>query len=368
MQTTWIEHGTVSGREALLLRSAEVQPLFGRFSDWTPLSRLQSPSPFLLASATGWVGAAGNRNFYKCFTAMRHYTPTSIRLLFPKGPETCACKGKCYVNSSLQGGICCGQPAAIGSRVLSFTTGWVGSAVAPEIPPSKVRCPWTCLAKPPKPLQSLSGGPAPPWNQLLQGAPHPLRERCACPPPCRKPRPAVAHLAAHHSLTSQGALLTSTLPKRRRRHSSSHLSRRNPPKGGHLTSSQVFAHDPCTSPSTNAARPRIGHHRRLPFCTTHTPSPHPTPRAGPHNAQLPPPTARRTPPINVSNPSAVSFAHQTPCRTHSKTLSHASDVRWLPPTAAGSVYLRMCLRAAASHRTRTPHTLHGECRRGTHLR
>ncbi len=63
MQTTWIEQGTVNGREALLPRSVEVQPLFGRFSDWTPLSRLQSPSPFLLAFATGWVLQAGSRIF-----------------------------------------------------------------------------------------------------------------------------------------------------------------------------------------------------------------------------------------------------------------------------------------------------------------
>ena len=34
LQTTWLEHGIVSGRVALLLRSAEIQPLFGRFSDW----------------------------------------------------------------------------------------------------------------------------------------------------------------------------------------------------------------------------------------------------------------------------------------------------------------------------------------------
>ncbi len=31
MQTTWLERGTVSGRVALLLRSAEIQPLFERF-------------------------------------------------------------------------------------------------------------------------------------------------------------------------------------------------------------------------------------------------------------------------------------------------------------------------------------------------
>ena len=35
LQTTWLEPGIVSGRVALLLRSAEIQPAFGRFSDWT---------------------------------------------------------------------------------------------------------------------------------------------------------------------------------------------------------------------------------------------------------------------------------------------------------------------------------------------
>ena len=34
MQTTWLERGTVSGRVALLLRSAEIQPLFIDLSDW----------------------------------------------------------------------------------------------------------------------------------------------------------------------------------------------------------------------------------------------------------------------------------------------------------------------------------------------
>jgi hypothetical protein len=43
LQTTWLEHGIVSGRVALLLRSAEIQPLFGRFSDWTqnPITHTQ---------------------------------------------------------------------------------------------------------------------------------------------------------------------------------------------------------------------------------------------------------------------------------------------------------------------------------------
>lgn len=46
LQTTLLELGIVSGRVALLLRSAEIQPVFGRFvtewqSPFTPLSTLQ---------------------------------------------------------------------------------------------------------------------------------------------------------------------------------------------------------------------------------------------------------------------------------------------------------------------------------------
>ncbi len=35
LQTTWPKRGIVSGRVALLPRSAEIQPPFHRFSDWT---------------------------------------------------------------------------------------------------------------------------------------------------------------------------------------------------------------------------------------------------------------------------------------------------------------------------------------------
>ena len=35
LQTTWLERGIVSGRVALLLRSAEIHPLFERFVRWT---------------------------------------------------------------------------------------------------------------------------------------------------------------------------------------------------------------------------------------------------------------------------------------------------------------------------------------------
>ena len=49
LQTTWFERGTVSGRVALLLRSAEIQPLFGRFV------RLELFPITWFATATGWA-------------------------------------------------------------------------------------------------------------------------------------------------------------------------------------------------------------------------------------------------------------------------------------------------------------------------
>lgn len=51
LQTTWTEHGIVSGREALLLRSAEIQPLLPRFSDWTFVT--ESPNPPTTPFPTG---------------------------------------------------------------------------------------------------------------------------------------------------------------------------------------------------------------------------------------------------------------------------------------------------------------------------
>ena len=50
LQTTWLERGTVSGRVALLLRSAEIQPLFEDLSDWASCSNhpLSSPGAFML--------------------------------------------------------------------------------------------------------------------------------------------------------------------------------------------------------------------------------------------------------------------------------------------------------------------------------
>ena len=57
LQTTWLEHGIVSGRVALLLRSAEIQPAFERFSDWTqhPITPPLTTHTQLCVTARGWV-------------------------------------------------------------------------------------------------------------------------------------------------------------------------------------------------------------------------------------------------------------------------------------------------------------------------
>jgi hypothetical protein len=49
LQTTLLELGIVSGRVALLLRSAEIQPVFGRFS----MNGISHSPPPWLANATG---------------------------------------------------------------------------------------------------------------------------------------------------------------------------------------------------------------------------------------------------------------------------------------------------------------------------
>jgi hypothetical protein len=66
LQTTWPKRGIVSGRVALLPRSAEIQPPFHRFSDW--IHKVQSPhSPttlqninclWLLEGALSWYASA----------------------------------------------------------------------------------------------------------------------------------------------------------------------------------------------------------------------------------------------------------------------------------------------------------------------
>ena len=59
LQTTWLERGTVSGRVALLLRSAEIQPLFEDLSDWASCSNhpLSSPGAFMLQGGFWGFGA-----------------------------------------------------------------------------------------------------------------------------------------------------------------------------------------------------------------------------------------------------------------------------------------------------------------------
>ena len=57
MQTTWMRRGTVSGRVALLLRSAEIQPPSHDLFDWFLHQGIQSPLPFLLL-ADGYRVAA----------------------------------------------------------------------------------------------------------------------------------------------------------------------------------------------------------------------------------------------------------------------------------------------------------------------
>ena len=52
LQTTLLELGIVSGRVALLLRSAEIQPVFGRFVEWF------IHSPLLLVTFTSRAGSS----------------------------------------------------------------------------------------------------------------------------------------------------------------------------------------------------------------------------------------------------------------------------------------------------------------------
>lgn len=113
---------------------------------------------------------------------------------------------------------------------------------------------------------------------------------CRCARNSAKQGP-LPRLPPQHVSPSQGFE-----PSKRCRRHLLDLSRPHPPKGGHPTSSQLYAHDPCTSHPPTTARPRIRHRRRLPICSIHTPSPHPTPQAGAQNAHLPSLTTRRTPP------------------------------------------------------------------------
>ena len=70
MQTTWLERGTVSGRVALLLRSAEIQPLFIDLSDWIHQSNPPSNSSNGCPRLQGGLparGSAGGKGDAVCF-------------------------------------------------------------------------------------------------------------------------------------------------------------------------------------------------------------------------------------------------------------------------------------------------------------
>lgn len=69
LQTTWLERGIVSGRVALLLRSAEIHPLFERFVRWT-MSIL--PSSSWLAMTLGGAGAQVQSGAAKSQGAQQH--------------------------------------------------------------------------------------------------------------------------------------------------------------------------------------------------------------------------------------------------------------------------------------------------------
>ena len=92
MQTTWLERGTVSGRVALLLRSAEIQPLFIDLSDW-----MLHPIP----PSTPMRGRNYRVSWFFNFSTKAQPHVRSDRVLGSRIP-CCSCY------SCLQ--LCCGQP------------------------------------------------------------------------------------------------------------------------------------------------------------------------------------------------------------------------------------------------------------------
>jgi hypothetical protein len=95
-----------------------------------------------LAFATGWVLQAGSR----IFTSAPQICATLPSFDWAPPPQR-ARRGVCLQRKMLCQLFTTGWallPANSqqqSAQVLSFATGWAGSAVAPEIPPSKVRCP-----------------------------------------------------------------------------------------------------------------------------------------------------------------------------------------------------------------------------------
>ena len=75
LQTTWPKRGIVSGRVALLPRSAEIQPPFHRFSDWTPNRpiTLHTLPTHLRGAARGCLAG------WLAGSAERHIQPRSSR-------------------------------------------------------------------------------------------------------------------------------------------------------------------------------------------------------------------------------------------------------------------------------------------------
>ena len=128
LQTTWPKRGIVSGRVALLPRSAEIQPPFHRFSDWTstcsitlttlhlPQTTLAAPRsrvPLCCTSPTSQAralasSAAGQRAGLTARAAASHRTsrrPQSQPATLPREPSDCP-------RSTCGGPCCCLRPDA----------------------------------------------------------------------------------------------------------------------------------------------------------------------------------------------------------------------------------------------------------------
>jgi hypothetical protein len=157
LQTTWTEHGIVSGRVALLLRSAEIQPAFDRFSDWTP-PRLQSPPTHTSPRGQPATGRV---------PPYRSQRPTAQRGARPR-PRLGTRSHSAALHSRHRRSGC--RPAGLpASRARRRT--------APRDSQEAVAVPLDPLLRPP-----LASRRARPQHDPLQGGPP--------PPPRRPPRPA----------------------------------------------------------------------------------------------------------------------------------------------------------------------------------
>jgi hypothetical protein len=98
LQTTWIEHGIVSNREALLLRFAKIQPAFGRFSNRLSFFFFQkkprSPPLYSLPTQNSCVSLQGGPTLQSlsatpsavCSGGSWEHVRENLQL---KGPEAC---------------------------------------------------------------------------------------------------------------------------------------------------------------------------------------------------------------------------------------------------------------------------------------